>query len=308
MPRGMGFARVSAVAVLGSANIDTVLTVGQMPRPGETVLADTARRNAGGKGLNQAISCARSGVDTTFLGALGDDAFGAEIRSELDAARVSATLVRRAKASTGQAFILVDDTAENMIVVSSGANAELTSITDEERATIRSAAVLLMQLELPISAVREAAQVAHEAGTSVILNAAPATTLDDELLSFLAVLIVNEHEACTITGLADIDDASQALAALVPTVIVTLGAEGSVVYSSEGHSQVVPAEQVTPVDTTGAGDTYCGAFAARISEGCDVVEAVRFATAAAALSVQSSGAVPSIPLRRDVNKFMKEQR
>lgn len=287
----------AGVVVIGSANMDIVFTLDRAPSPGETVLADSATLYPGGKGLNQAVAAARAGVPTAFVGALGGDDHGDALAGVLSADGIGADLVRRSTAPTGQAFIVVDRNGENTIIVASGANATMLDLTSEAREALAGAAVLLMQLELPLPIVLESAKAAHSAGTTVMLNAAPAQQLPDELLDHVDYLIVNEHEACLIGGDDDLDRASSALAARVPRLIVTLGSQGSVLYADSVEAGRVAAPVVTAVDTTGAGDTYCGAFAAAIAQGRELVAAAAFASAAAALSVQSLGAVPSIPTR-----------
>lgn len=292
--------------MVGSANMDIVFAVARIPLPGETLIAESVAKYPGGKGLNQAVAAARSGGDTTFIGALGVDENGDELLATMSGAGIAAQLVRRVPAESGQAFIVVAESAENTIIVASGANADVTSLTIDERECVTKSTVLLMQFELPLELVIEAAIAARAAGTIVMLNAAPARELPDELLDSLDYLIVNEHEACLLGGSADLAEASETLAARVPQVIVTLGGEGSVLYSDGSEIARVPARRVTAVDTTGAGDTYCGAFATAIAERRDMVDAATFATAASALSVQVLGAVPSIPLRDRIDALMAE--
>lgn len=295
------------VVVVGSANMDVVLSVERMPAGGETILASGAAQHPGGKGLNQAVASARSGASTTFVGAIGTDAFGESLARAMESAGVANDLVRRSDEPSGQAFILVDGAGENLIVVASGANAGMTELTEPERAVVEQCAVLLMQLELPTGIVREAATVARAAGRTVMLNAAPAAPVDDELIDLLDYLIVNEHEARLIAARDDLADAAAALAARVPRLIVTLGARGSDVYDAGELVGTVAPPSVTAVDTTGAGDTYCGALAAAVAEGRHLLDAVRFATAASALSVQKAGAVSSIPNRDDVDSKLEER-
>ncbi len=290
----------------GSANMDIVFTVERIPQPGETLLAESVATYPGGKGLNQAVAAARAGAPTTFVGSLGKDEHGDELAETMTEAGVDRTLVRRSAAPTGQAFIVVADSAENTIIVASGANAEVTALTAQERGAIASASVLLMQLELPMGLVIEAARAARAAGTTVMLNAAPARELPEELISDLDYLIVNEHEACIIGGSDDLTEASARLASRVERLIVTLGSDGSALYDGGGSPTTVPARKVSAVDTTGAGDTYCGAFAAAIAEGANLESAAAFATAAAALSVQAVGAVPSIPGRDRIEAMLGE--
>jgi ribokinase len=290
----------TGVTILGSANLDVVFAVDRIPRPGETLLAATAQRYPGGKGLNQAVAAARAGAATTFIGALGNDDAGETLARTISAAGIADGLVRRGSAPTGQAFIVVDAAGENTIIVASGANASLTALGADDSRAVSSAGVLLLQLELPLAVVAEAATVAHAAGVVVMLNAAPATDLPPGLLGSVDYLIVNEHEACLIGGSPDLAVASATLAGLVRRLVVTLGVAGSVLFDSGAEVARIPAPRVAAVDTTGAGDTFCGAFAAAIDESQDFADAARFATAAAGLSVQTIGAVPSVPFRADI--------
>jgi len=287
----------SGVVIVGSANMDIVFSVDRAPSPGETLIAESAARYPGGKGLNQAVAAARAGAATSFIGAIGRDDHGAALATVLDGETIRADLLRRVDAPTGQAFIVVDGRGENTIVVASGANACMRNLTDLDRAAIAGSSVVLLQLELPLPVVLEAARVARAAGTTVMLNAAPAQTLPDSLIDALDFLIVNEHEACAVSANENLDLASLALAARVGSLVVPLGALGSAVYEGGAELGRIAAPQVHAVDTTGAGDTYCGALAAAIAEGRDLAAAVAFATSAAALSVQALGAVPSIPTR-----------
>src|SRR5690554_4538385 len=303
----MSLEHPGGVVVVGSANLDIVLTVERMPTGGETLLASGAAQHPGGKGLNQAVASALAGAHTTFIGALGHDAFGDSLAQAMDSAAVSNQLVRRVDQQSGQAFILVDGAGENLIVVASGANATMTELTAEERSAIEQCSVLLMQLELPAAIVREAASVARAAGRTIMLNAVPAAQVDGELLDLLDYLIVNEHEARLIAEREDVTEAAVAIAARVGRVIVTLGERGSEVYEAGELVGTVTPPLVTAVDTTGAGDTYCGALAAAVAEGRPLLDAVRFATAASALSVEKAGAVSSIPARDEVESKLEER-
>jgi ribokinase len=295
------------VVVVGSANMDVVLSVERMPASGETLLASGSAQHPGGKGLNQAVASARSGARTTFIGAIGRDAYGDSLAEAMDSAAVSRQLLRRSDRQSGQAFILVDPAGENVIVVASGANATVTELTAQERSAIEDAQVLLMQLELPARVVLQAATVARAAGRTVMLNAAPAAPVDDELLGLLDYLVVNEHEACLIGDSEDLAQAAATLATRVHTLIITLGARGAEVYEAGELVGSVAPPRVTAVDTTGAGDTFCGAVAAAIAEGMQLLDAVRFATAASALSVESPGAVSSIPSRVQIDGKLEER-
>lgn len=284
--------------------MDVVFTVERIPLPGETLLATSLAKYPGGKGLNQAVAAARAGSPTSFVGALGQDEHGAELFATMSSVGMHTQSVRRVPGESGQAFIVVADNAENTIIVASGANGLVTRLEAAERELVASSAVLLMQLELPLDVVIESACLARESGTVVILNAAPAMVLPEKLISDLDFLIVNEHEACLLGGSQDLEEASERLASRVPHVVVTLGADGSAIYEGGHLAFRVPARKVKAVDTTGAGDTYCGAFASAIAENRSVKEAAEFATAAAALSVQVLGAVPSIPTRDRIDAML----
>lgn len=285
----------TGVTVLGSANLDIVFTVERIPQPGETLLADTAERYPGGKGLNQAVAAARSGAATTFIGAIGTDESGEILAATLRSDSIASDLLRRVDGATGQAFIVVDGAGENTIIVASGANSMVTELAEADKRALERSTVVLMQLELPVGLVRAAAAYCTDA--IVMLNAAPAQPLDSALLSSLDYLIVNEHEACLIGDSDDLSVASATLARQVGRLVVTLGSNGSVLFEGGAECARIAAPRVTAVDTTGAGDTFCGAFATAICEGMSFIDAARFASAAAALSVQSIGAVPSVPHR-----------
>lgn len=286
------------VVVVGSANLDLVLAVQRIPRPGETVLAGAMTRGPGGKGANQAVASARAGARTAMVVALGDDDGGAVLRAAL--AGVDLSLATTSEAPTGTAIITVEDSGENSIVVAPGANGELT-LSPAAVAAIGRAKIVLSQLEIPFSTVRDAAA----ASSYFILNAAPAAELPDELLAEVDLLVVNETEAEAIAG----PDRS-ALLKKVPAAVVTLGAAGAVILSRElGDSGEieVPGVAVEVVDTTAAGDTFCGVLAAtlvrQLAAGSandsittsDLTNAVRRANVAASLSVEAAGAIPSVP-------------
>lgn len=285
------------VVIVGSANVDQIFTVDRIPAPGETVLSTGFSTARGGKGQNQAVAAARAGASTAFIAAVGTDGFGALTTEGLTADGIDTSGVRLLDAPTGTALIAVDGGGENTIIVEAGANAQLTGLTAADVAAIGDSAVLAMQLEIPLQTVIEAATAAHSAGTTVLLNAAPIMDLPAGLLAILDVLIVNEHEAAHLGA----GRPASELTTLVPTVVVTLGAQGAVLYQREAPEVRVPAPSVSAVDATGAGDTFCGAFAAALSEGAQVADALRFAVVAGSLSVQAHGAVPSIPSRADID-------
>jgi len=283
----------ATVVIVGSANVDQVFRVAAIPAPGETVLSHGFSIALGGKGQNQAVAAARAGAVTAFIGALGDDAFGSSIREGLAADGIGSEGVRTVGAPTGTALIAVDDSGENTIIVEAGANA-LLDLRDTDAAAIADARVLVLQLEIPLATVTRAASVARAAGTRVLLNAAPIRELPAELLANVDILVVNEHEGAFLARDGDVST-------LAPIVIVTLGAAGAVAHETGRHEVRVAAPKVSAVDATGAGDTFCGALAARLAEGATLEEALRFAVAAASLSVQKHGAVPSIPMRAEID-------
>lgn len=280
-----------SVTVVGSANLDTTLRVARIPGPGETVLASSISRSPGGKGANQAVGAARSGgADVHVVAALGRDADGDALLASLSGAGVGTAAVRRlADEPSGSALITVSDDAENSIVVVAGANAALTDLEESELATVAAADVVLACLEIPLATVVSAARVAAR----FVLNAAPSAPLPDDLWPHVDVLVVNEHEA------RDLADAVDQLALRVPALVVTLGARGAVVVT-DGVRTSVPGTPVVAVDTTGAGDCFCGVLAARLAAGDDLVTATRWGSAAGALAVQRPGAADAMPTHAEV--------
>lgn len=292
------------IAVLGSVNMDLVAYVGQVPGSGETVTGTDFRQVPGGKGANQAVAAARAGARTTFLGAVGDDPFGQQLRQSLVGSGIDVRGVRTAPGVSGIAHIVVDGKGANSIIVVPGANGTVESASEADAELIEGADALLLQLELPMPAVVSAARTGRELGVPVHLTPAPARELPQELLENVDVLVPNEHEAAALTGEVDPDKALAALLEQVPEVLVTLGSEGSL-YGARGVDPVwVPARPVDAVDTTAAGDTFCGSFAVARAEGRTPEDAMRFAAAASALSVQRHGASSSMPGRDEVEAFL----
>ena len=288
---------MSSVIVVGSANVDQVFRVERIPSPGETVLSTGFSTARGGKGQNQAVAAARAGAPTAFIAAHGDDAFGSDTRAGLIDDGVDVTGVRSLDAATGTALIAVDSVGENTIIVEAGANRLLVDLQSADAAAIAASSVLAMQLEIPLETVIAAARIARAADTTVMLNAAPIRDLPAELLSSLDILVVNEHEASHLAGERDWRELTEQ----VPVVVVTLGSEGALLLRRGSDEVRVAAPSVHAVDATGAGDTFCGAFAAGLAEDMELEQALRFAVTAASLSVQSYGAVPSIPLRAQID-------
>lgn len=285
--------------VAGSANVDFVVRASHVPAPGETVLGRDFATFPGGKGANQALACTRAGgVETRMLVALGDDAFAAVIEQSLGSAGIALQVVRSPE-PTGTAFICLSDDAENAITVAPGANLALRG---DELVDLDRASHLLLQLETPIDAVSAYAARAADAGVGVVLNAAPARGLPGELLRHVDILIVNEGELSAITGhRGHIIDALALLD--VPCVVVTLGARGCCARR-DGGLIVQAGFRVDAVDTTAAGDTFCGALVAALHRGDALQAALRFACAASALACTRLGAQSSIPQRAEVDALL----
>ncbi len=300
------------IVVIGSSNTDMIIRLDRLPRPGETLLGGEFLIAPGGKGANQAVAAARAGGAVTFVARVGRDMFGDEAVAGFKRDRINVAHLRRdAHAPSGVALIFVARDGENSIAVAGGANARL-SPADVRRAepALRRAAAMVLQLETPLATVQTAAEIASRAGVPVILNPAPAQPLPDRLLRLVTVLTPNETEAEALTGIRVTDDASAARAAArlrkrgVATVILTLGARGAFV-AADGIAQRVAGFKVRAVDTTAAGDIFNGALGVALGEGRPLLEAVRFANAAAALSVTRLGAQPSAPTRREIDRMLR---
>lgn len=279
-----------------------VVTVGELPRPGQTVLGGEFRSFAGGKGANQAVAARRAGSEVCFVAALGNDDLGRNALATLTAEGIDVGQLQILEdVASGVALILVSDGGENCIAVAPGANSELSAEYLKTNAQLfATAGIVLLQLETPLTTVAAAVELASAAGTPCILNPAPAAEIPDSILSALYCITPNQSEAEVLTGIAVTDIASATAAASVlrqrgvANVVITLGKSGALLCDAEGihHQQ---AEKVKVVDTTGAGDTFNGVFAAKLANGLSMRDALATAVAAATLSVQSAGAIPSIP-------------
>lgn len=296
------------VVIVGSLNMDLVTRAPRLPRAGETLTGQSFVTVPGGKGANQAVAAARLGASVAMVGCVGDDAYGEQLRAALLAEGIDCQAVTRvAGESTGVALIVVDDSSQNAIVIVAGGNGHVTaSVVDSFDALLSQAEVIICQLEVPLDTVGHVLKRGHELGKTVILNPAPATgPLPAEWFAWIDYLIPNESEASALTGLpvdstASADAAASALlAAGVSKVIVTLGEQGAL-FAGKSRSEHFPAPKVQPVDTTAAGDTFVGGFAAALADGKSESEAIRFGQVAAALSVTRSGAQPSIPTFAEV--------
>ncbi|MEV7002669.1 ribokinase [Streptomyces sp. NPDC093982] len=290
------------IVVLGSTNMDLVTYVEKAPQRGETVTGREFRTIPGGKGANQAIAAARAGGNVLMIGAVGNDAYGTRLRSTLEHSGVDTDDLRTADGPSGTAHIVVDDEGGNAIVVIPGANGTLDHLGPGDEGVIASADTLLLQLEIPLAAVLAGAQAARRHGVRTILTPAPAQPLPDELFAAVDLLVPNEHEAATLTGRTDPRDAAIGLLDLVPAVVVTLGALGSLYVSRGADPVTVPAPKVNAVDSTGAGDTFVGALAVALGEERPMHEALAWAAAAAALSVQREGATAAMPYRPEIEE------
>ncbi|MFF6981247.1 ribokinase [Streptomyces sp. NPDC008343] len=290
------------IVVLGSTNMDLVTYVEKAPQLGETVTGREFRTIPGGKGANQAIAAARAGGNVLMIGAVGNDAYGTRLRSTLEHSGVDTDDLRTADGPSGTAHIVVDDEGGNAIVVIPGANGTLDHLSPGDEGVIASADTLLLQLEVPLAAVLAGAQAARRHGVRTILTPAPAQPLPDELFAAVDLLVPNEHEAATLTGRTDPRDAAIGLLDLVPAVVVTLGALGSLYVSRGAEPVTVPAPKVNAVDSTGAGDTFVGALAVALGEERPMPEALAWAAAAAALSVQREGATAAMPYRPEIEE------
>ncbi|MEN3607958.1 ribokinase [Plantactinospora sp. ZYX-F-223] len=287
------------VVVMGSANMDLVVTTGSLPKPGETVFGTDFVMVAGGKGANQAIAATRAGAAGALLGAIGSDSFGVTLKARISAAGVDTERVRVVYGASGVAVVTVDAEGENTIVVTPAANSAFTGLTESELTAVREADVLVAQLEIPVGTVTQAARAARSAGTWVVLNAAPAQPVPVELLDSVDLLVVNEAEARAITGCGREDPA--ALLAVVPRAVLTLGRHGAWYGDRDGTAVHVPAVKVDLVDSTGAGDAFTGALAVAWGEGREPVDAVRWASAAGAACARRLGASVSLPLRTEID-------
>ncbi len=301
----------NSIVVVGSSNTDMIIKLDRIPRPGETILGGEFVTAAGGKGANQAVGAARAGGRVTFIARVGRDMFGDQaiagfIKDGIDVRYV----FRDPAAPSGVALIFVAKDGENSIAVAGGANSRLAPADVKKAAkAMAGASAVVMQLETPLETVQAAADLAARAGVRVILNPAPARPLPDRLLKKVSILTPNETEAELLTGLKVDSEAAAARAADklrrrgVGTVILTLGARGAFVADGT-NEQLVPGFKVKAVDATAAGDVFNGALAVALAEGQPLAAAVRFANAAAAISVTRLGAQPSAPTRREIERFL----
>ncbi|WP_192560240.1 ribokinase [Pseudomonas allokribbensis] len=298
------------VVVIGSLNMDLVTRAPRLPRGGETLIGHSFATVSGGKGANQAVAAARLGAQVSMIGCVGNDDYGVQLREALLAEQIDCQAVSVVEDSSGVALIVVDDNSQNAIVIVAGANGSMTpAVIDRFDAVLQAADVIICQLEIPDATVGHALKRGRELGKTVILNPAPASRpLPADWFASIDYLIPNESEAAALSGLPvdSLQSAEKAAAQLISmgagNVIVTLGAQGALFANGAGY-QHFPAPKVKAVDTTAAGDTFVGGFAAALAAGKTEAEAIRFGQIAAALSVTRAGAQPSIPASSDVQAF-----
>jgi ribokinase len=299
------------ILIAGSSNLDMIVQVPRLPKPGETVLGGRFLTAHGGKGANQAVAAARAGGEVVFVSAVGNDAFGKELIDGYRQDGIETKYVfTQEDTPTGVALISVAANGENAIAVASGANAKLLpSYLPQIKAALEEAAALLVQLEIPLETVDAIIRAAASIAIPVILNPAPAQLLDDSLYPLLTCITPNESEAELLTGIPVTGRDSAVRAADwfinkgVGTVIITMGGRGAFVCTAN-ESRLAPPFAVTPVDTTAAGDVFSGALTVALAEGMPLHDAVRFGSAAAALSITVPGAQPSIPYRHHIEQFL----
>ena len=302
------------ICVIGSANVDLTARVSRLPRLGETLVGRSFHLGYGGKGANQAVMAARLDAQVALVAKVGRDVFGEDGRRNLEAEGVETAYVRAdAERFSGVAQILVDDSAQNVIVVSPGANLGLgPADAGDASAMIRAADIVIGQLEVPAETTLEAFRIAKSAGARTILNPAPAGNVPQELLAAAELCVLNEVEAeqlsgCPAATLSQVEEAARALLARGPAVVIaTLGADGALVVEQQS-ARHVPAIRVDAVDPTGAGDAFVGSLAVYLAEGLPLDAAVRRANAVAALTVTRIGAQASYPRRAEVDAFFARQ-
>jgi ribokinase len=306
---------MSQVVVVGSCNIDYVLRVENLLREGETIIAKACHKYFGGKGANQAVAARKAGAAVKFVGKLGQDSDGDSYCEYLGASNISPKgLLKDVSARTGIAIVIVDNQGRNQIIVLPGANLHLypediASLGPE----IFQGKILLVQLEIPLSAVVSSLEKAKAAGMVTILNPAPGASLTPEVLKLVDIITPNQREASILSGfeVRDLESAKVAADKIlklgVKTVILTMGSHGALFIEGNGTEEYFPAFKVEVADTTAAGDAFNGALACAISEEKRLPEAVLFASAAAALATTREGAQPSLPTRREIDDFLREE-
>jgi ribokinase len=299
--------QIKKIIVIGSCNTDMVIKADRLPIPGETVIGGTFLMNPGGKGANQAVAAARMGGKVTFISKTGNDVFGRQSIELYNSEGINTNYIYSdPKNPSGVALITVDAKGENCIAVASGANASLSPADIESsKSEIETADLVVMQLEIPIETVEYAAELAHKKGIPVILNPAPARSLSGKLLKMLYLITPNETEAEILSGIkvSDWERARQASDVIsakgVNIVVITMGSLGAFIKENNKY-HIVEATPVKAVDTTAAGDCFCGSLCVGLSEGLSIVDAVKMAAKASAIAVTRMGAQSSMPYRKEL--------
>ena len=299
------------IVVIGSSNIDFIMKMERLPRPGETVGNAQFMQTFGGKGANQAVGAARAGGQVWLVNCIGDDPLSNLQKENLRLAGIHTDYVfEQSGAASGAALIMIDKSGENVISVAPGANYLLSAqMVNELKPLVSEAGIILLQYEIHPETLYAALDLAADCHAPVMFNLAPANPFNPAYLSKVTFLVVNEREAAWLCGFpvdteSHVREAARALHQKgVQTVIITLGAKGAYALSADGELSI-PAFQVTPVDTTAAGDVFCGALAVGLVEGKTLAEAIRFASAASAISVTRLGAQPSAPARQEIDQFL----
>lgn len=306
----------NSIVVIGSSNVDFIMKMHHLPARDETVTNATFMQTFGGKGANQAVAAGRAGGDVIFVNCVGDDPYAERMLAGFQESGVNTGCIyKETGISSGTALVMIGEGGHNYLSVAPGANGRLTpERVDAVRDLVANAAYMLMQFEIPGESIARALDVAAEEGVPVVWNYAPVMPFDVSQLRKVAIVVANEPESSALTGISVTDIVSAKAAALklrelgAGTAIITLGEAGSVVAAGEMPEVVhIPAFPVEAVDTTAAGDTYCGCLVVALAEGKLLVDAVRFASAAGALCVQRMGAQPSIPWREEIDAFLNER-
>ena len=297
------------ICVIGSLNMDLVVNVDKMPKPGQTIIGSNFKEVPGGKGANQAVAMARLNGNVSMIGKVGEDGFGQTLINSLKNDKVDTTYIKTTKGATGVALITVDNNAQNSIVVSPGANFEVKEEDiDNNIEAIKNSDIVVLQLETPLNTIKYALKKSKELNKYTILNPAPALKLDDEIIKNVDLLTPNETELEIISGVSieteeDIQKAAQIMIEKgVKELIVTLGSKGSL-YINKEKSIFKKAYKVEAVDTTAAGDSYTAALAVALSKDKNIKEAMDFVSKVGALSVLKEGAQSSLPTLEDVENF-----
>ena len=292
---------MAKIVVIGSCNVDVTVECGRWPKPGETIFGNRLIISPGGKGANQAVAAAKLGAEVTMVGCVGDDVYGKLLLENFEKNGIDAKFVEVLESeNSGTAHITIAENDNNIIVIKAANDKVAKRHVDAALEKIKEADMVLLQHEIPFETIYYAVEKCHELGVPVLLNPAPVAPVPEEIVEKVTYLTPNEHEAVVLFAGQAIESVMQRYAG---KVIMTMGSRG-VAYYENGAVQVVPAFKVQPVDTTGAGDTFNGAFAVARANGKNMAESIRFANAAAAVSVQKLGAQGGMPVLKEVEEML----